>query len=165
MKRCMVEVGEHFPPREPIPKAWGLPTSEAPGQGQDQGYPQTGQHRWWCGVGPAGPVGSEAGHSRVPQHWEGCEAPGPRIGERRQLRPTWDSPSPSPRQPLPAQTGRCLQKSPSGISLLKKTCPPISWRCPGDPGQSEWASYLDCIRTHAPMHRSRDRYICGLGHP
>lgn len=82
------------PPRSPFLKPGALPTSEVPAQGQ--GCPQTGQHRWWCGVGPAGPVGREAGRSRVPQHWKGCEAPGPALERGDSSDPRGTLPPPPP---------------------------------------------------------------------
>lgn len=140
-------MGGHSPPSLFL-KPGVLPTSEAPAQGQDQGRPQTGQHGWWCEEGPAGPGGSEAGRSRVPQHWKGCEAPGPALERGDSSGPRGTPPLPPPDSP-----SQLRQVDVSRRHLLGSPCSrrpvPFSGRRPGDPGQSEWASHLECMCGHA----------------
>lgn len=149
-------------PGSPFLKPGALPTSEAPAQGRDQGCAQTGRHRWWCGVGSAGPVGSEAGRSRVPQHWKGCEAPGPELERGDSSVPRGTPPPPHPDSPSQLRLADVSRSHLLGSPCSRRPTIPSAGGALGTQvrasGQaSKWSTYT---YMYTYMHRSRNRYIC-----
>lgn len=154
-------VGILPPNPSPFLKPGALPTSEALAQGQDQGRAQMAQHRWWCGVGPAGPVSSEAGRSRVPQHWKDCEAPGPELERGDSSGPRGTPPPPRPDSPSQLRLVDVSRSHLLGSPCSRRPTIPSAGVALGTQvrasGQATWSAYT---YMYTDMHRSRNRYIC-----